>query len=44
MLVNLSEIKQFYFKSSKTQYNTSIGSFISLEFILIAHTQKRGTL
>lgn len=38
MLVNLSKIKQFYFKSSKTQYNTSTVSLISLEFILI--TQK----
>lgn len=32
------KINQFYFKSSKTQYNTSIVSLISLEFILI--TQK----
>lgn len=38
MLVNLGKIKQFYFKSSKTQYNTSTVSLISLEFILI--TQK----
>lgn len=37
MLVNLNEIKQFYFKSSKTQYNTPIVSFISLEFMLITH-------
>lgn len=38
MLVNLSKIKQFYLKSSETQYNTSIVSLTSLEIILI--TQK----
>lgn len=41
MLVNLREIKQVYFKSSKTQHNTSTVSLINLELILITHTHKK---